>query len=354
MSTSNRTLSSLLVAGLASSLMAATTPTCSGAELFSNESVRYGKWEFRMMAGAKSGTVSSFFTYYNDSYVGGTEPWREIDIEVLGQNPEAFQSNLITGKLTAKKTSEQVHSTANLSTGYHNFVLEWTPDSIVWRVDGEKVRKTATGTQVTDLRDQDQSYRMNLWASSDPAWVGDFSLASLPVYQVVNWMAYSAYTPGKGVNGSNFTETWVDDFTKFDAGRWAKGNWGFDGNLATFNTKNLVAVDGYLVLALTRIGEEGVKGTFMKDPLGNTRVTSGVLGSDRKSPMKLSALATTQGLAISRAGASSSESIRVMDASGRVVAQAGFAAGQNLAAVPTASTGVFLVRSGDQTVTVVR
>jgi len=334
--------------------MAQTTATCSGAELYSTESVRYGKWEFRMLAAAKSGTVSSFFTYYNESYVGGTEPWREIDIEVLGQNPEAFQSNLITGKSTAKKTSEQIHTTSNLSTSYHNFALEWTPDSIVWRVDGEKVRKTATGTQLTDLRDQDQSYRMNLWASNAPEWVGDFDLASLPIYQVVNWMAYSAYTPGKGPNGSDFTESWVDDFSKFDASRWAKGNWGFDGNLATFNTKNIVAVDGYLVLALTRLGEEGVKGTFLKDPLGNARVTTGVKDSHRSSLVKLTALATSQGIAVSRIGTTAAEAIRVMDGSGRVVAQARFAAGQNLAVISTNHAGVLLVRSGEQTVSVVR
>ena len=68
----------------------------SGAELYSKETWMYGKFEARMQMAAGSGTVSSMFLYHNDSYLGGNEPWVEVDIEILGQNPSSFQSNIST------------------------------------------------------------------------------------------------------------------------------------------------------------------------------------------------------------------------------------------------------------------
>ncbi|HNC98606.1 MAG TPA: family 16 glycosylhydrolase, partial [Myxococcota bacterium] len=187
----------LVVLGSGAFLPAAGATTCSGVELFSKSTVRFGRWEIRMQPAASPGTVSSFFTYNNDSYLGGAHPWREIDIEVLGSKPTYFQSNLITGSATEKVTTEKLHSIADMATTFHTFVLEWTPDSIVWRVDGVRRRKIdGTDPQVVDLSDSSQTWRMNLWASSSEAWAGKLDLAKLPVAQVVNWMRYSRYTPG--------------------------------------------------------------------------------------------------------------------------------------------------------------
>lgn len=256
-------------------LVAANT-SCTGAELYSRQTVKYGRWEIRMMAGAKSGTVSSFFTYYDHSHEGGGEPWREIDIEILGKNPRSFQSNLITGTSSARAMSALFHDDSDdLSKRFHTFALEWTPDSIVWEIDGRRVRKTGSDSQVLALREKPHSYRMNLWASAWPEWSGPFDTKTLPACQIVNWIRYQEYTPGKGPGGSNFTTAWVDDFDSFDEVRWGKGTWGFEGNYARFDPENLQIRDGLLVLALTRKGEEGVgcgysRGMFPEDPLGRS------------------------------------------------------------------------------------
>jgi endo-1,3-1,4-beta-glycanase ExoK len=249
--------------------------TCSGAELWSLDTVRFGRWEIRMLAGAKSGTVSSFFTYYNNSHQGGTEPWREIDIEILGKNPKGLQSNLITGSAKTRKTSDSFHVAEDLSKSFHTYVLEWTPDSVVWELDGKRIRKSGTDSQVIDLRSKPQSWRMNLWASAWPDWSGPFDVKSLPACQMINWIRFSKYTPGKGPSGSNWTESWVDDFDKFDDARWGKGTWGFEGNFAMFTPANLEVRGGMAILALTRKGEEGTscgyaRGMFPEDPMGRT------------------------------------------------------------------------------------
>lgn len=252
--------------------------TCVGAELFSRSAVKFGRWEIRMKVASSPGTVSSFFTYNNDSYLGAPHPWREIDIEILGKNPGAFQSNLITGNAASKETSESLHGLPGLADGFHTFVLDWTPDSIVWRLDGKVRRKTENDPQVVDLRDSAQSYRMNLWASSSADWVGAFDISKLPVAQVVNWMRYSRYTPGAGPDKSDFTFEWLDDFDRIDKTRWSMGDWTFEGNLAQFDAANVIAKDGYMALLLTKPGQEGTIGSLPVDPQGNKYPTSSVDG----------------------------------------------------------------------------
>lgn len=242
-----------------------------GAEFYSTESVKYGRFEIRMRMAATPGSISSFFTYSSNSSTG-TEPWREIDIEVLGKDGKGFQSNLITGTSASRRTSEAFHaSSADLSQGFHTYTLDWTPDSIVYRLDGQTVRKT-TGAdqQVKDLSDRAQTYRMNLWATTEASWAGTLDQNKLPVMQTINWIAYSSYTPGQGPRGSNFTPQWTDEFNSIDTRRWSRGNWTFEGNLADFNPNNAIASGGYLMLILSRKGAAGSP-TPPADPDGNTR-----------------------------------------------------------------------------------
>jgi len=242
-----------------------------GAELYSSESVMFGRFDIRMKTIAGSGTVSSFFTYYNESYVGGSEPWREIDIEVLGKSTSIWQSNIITGNLNSKVTSEKVHSYSNLNQEYHTYSLEWTPDYIAWFFDGKEVRRDTKTQQVTDCQSKTQSYRMNLWISDVAEWVGSFNEGILPVYQFINWMSYSEYSPGNGPNGSNFKLKWKDDFDSFNSSRWGKGDWTFDGNLVDFAPENIVVKDGYCILCLTKSSQKGFNGSVPKDNATETK-----------------------------------------------------------------------------------
>jgi beta-glucanase (GH16 family) len=235
-----------------------------GAELYSKSTVKYGRFDVRMRTMAGSGIISSFFTYYNNSYLGSPEPWMEIDIETLGKNTNIFQTNIITGNAASKITSEQVHSFDNLSQNYHTYTVEWTPNYIVWLFDGKEVRRT-TGSQVTACQAKEMSYRFNAWISNVPEWAGSFNPSILPVYQYINWVKFSRYTPGAGPNGSDFTADWQDNFDTFDGSRWGKGDWTFDGNLVDFSPNNIVVKDGYCIICLTRIGATGFSGEVPKD-----------------------------------------------------------------------------------------
>lgn len=361
MATLNRTMALLLVAGAGASVFAQDI-ICSGAELFAKPSqvVKYGRWEVRMQTAAVPGSVSSFFTYYDSSWMKKPEPWREIDIEVLGNAPNSFQSNLITGMVDpassapnqGKITSEKHHSVNGMSSTFHTFTLDWTPDSIVWRVDGQVLRKNgANDPQVVELRDKNQSYRMNPWSSSDPMWVGELDVSKLPVYQVVNWMRYSAYTPGAGPSGSNFTQSWLDDFNSFNSTRWDKGDWTFETNQAQLQKTNIVVKDGYLVLALTRPGEEGVKQAFPTDPLGSTYTTTAV-GPRTSAKTAMSARATGSGLRIEGL-AGYTGNVEIRDLRGNQLASTTMNT-QGVAEIPFDRKGMFVVRAGESSASVIR
>ncbi|MFM7023163.1 MAG: family 16 glycosylhydrolase [Flavobacteriales bacterium] len=247
-----------------------------GAEIYSTESVLYGKFEMCIQASKASGLLSTFFLYKNGSEQQGAA-WEEIDIEIFGKNDAlSFQSNIITGTNGATK-SEQVHTNnSSLADDFHIYTLEWTPDYIAWYLDGEEMRKS-TGAQVA-LCKSAMSYRFNSWISSSVPWVGTFTDTDLPVHQFVDWISYSTYTKGAGDNGSDFTFSWKDDFSTFNTAKWSKANWTFDGNLVDFEPANAITKEGKLVLAVTTSAATGFSGTT---PSGSCSGTgTGSIGVD--------------------------------------------------------------------------
>lgn len=254
----------------------------SGAELYSKETWMYGKFEARMQMAAGSGTVSSMFLYHNDSYLGAPEPWVEIDIEILGKNPNSFQSNIITGYGPGENTkikSEKHHSINPASNeSFHTYGIEWTPDYVAWTLDGQVVRKTIKGqgdnNQVQDLGKKPQGLRFNLWSHEDAGWVGAWNDNILPVYQFINWVKVYEYTPGQGDDGSDFKLQWTDDFKTFDTSRWSKGDWTFDGNRVDISPSNIYAKDGMVIIALTKKGQESFNGQVPQDPEGDAMLNN--------------------------------------------------------------------------------
>ena len=227
-----------------------------GAEVYSSQSVLYGRMEMRMRMMRGSGLISTFFTYKNGSEMAGAT-WEEMDIEVLGKSDaKTWQSNLITRN--PRKTSEQVYSLpTSLADGYHTYALEWTPEYVSWTFDGVIVRKTEGG-QAAELVNA-ETLRFNAWASNSTGWAGALDESALPAYQFVNWIKYYRYDNGQ------FVLDWTDDFDTFDVTRWGKANWTFDGNLVDFDPANAVVKDGTLILAITKEGASGFAGTVPVD-----------------------------------------------------------------------------------------
>lgn len=312
-----------------------------GGEIYSNEMVKYGRWEIRMQMPRLSGAVSSFFTYEPDSWMGGTHPWREIDIEYLGNKNTGFQSNIITGAAEKKFFSEKFHTTVgDPGSGFHTYGLEWTPDSVSWFFDGKLLRttKATNSDQVGDMQDLPQTYRMNLWASTVPSWVGNFDSTHLPAYQVIKYMKYSSYTPGAGLNGSNFTPVWTDSFATFDAKRWSKGNWTFDENYVDFKASNILVKDKHLVLCLTDADNPGLVGSFPHDTASSTGISA---ASRVHEPLNVRSV--DKGLDLQLPEGTLDWQVQVNDVAGKLLAsRTGHGAGN--VQLPVSGKGLRLVR----------
>lgn len=221
-----------------------------GAELYSNNSYLYGRFEMSIKAAEGSGILSTFFLYRNDSETN-SKLWEEIDIEIFGKDTNSYQTNIITEKTEGiKQHSELVHRPKlNLHKDFHKYVLEWTPDYIAWYLNDVEIRRDSAknNPQVAQCKDA-MSIRFNTWASESPEWVGTFDTRKLPQTQYVNYLKYYEYTP----NGSSkFTLKWTDEFTSIDNARWSKANWTFGGNYVDFEPNNLKTLNGNLELWLT-------------------------------------------------------------------------------------------------------
>lgn len=231
-----------------------------GAELSGKDQFTYGRFEARMKMVSISGSVSSMFLYYDESWTLGDQPWNEIDIEVLGTNPGAWQSNLITrlpdeeGKKNKKITSEfKTGFGFNSTEDFHLFAFVWTPEYISWEIDSVEVRRDVIGMEKgqVEFMTKKQSLRFNLWASKTPAWTGKFTGAELkdgPVAQEIDYVRVYSYDK----ETKKFTKEWQDDFdgTTLDKTHWGTGSWEMEN--VDLVPENVVVEDGKCKLLLSR------------------------------------------------------------------------------------------------------
>lgn len=304
---------SLALLALCASLGAsfATAKSYKGAEIYSNESYLYGRYEMRMQSAKASGVLSTFFTYKGGSEIPGAF-WEEIDIEIFGKNNGTqWQTNVIYG--ASPTHTEETHTeSVSLAEGYHTYVIEWTPEYIAWFIDGVEKRRITASSTVNALTNP-QSLRFNIWSSESVPWVGAWDDSVLPVYQYVNYIEYKAYN----TTTKTFEGGWRDDFDTFDSSRWGKADWTFDTNRVDFSPNNVVVKDGILVLALTKENATGYTGTPPADePAGSSssvavssaEASSSVASSSQASSSIASSVPASSSTAVSSSAASSKKS----------------------------------------------
>ncbi len=241
------------------------------AELYRPSAETFGKFEARIQFASGDGVVSSFFLWKNRSEQAGVY-WNELDFEKLGAACD-LQTNSIHG-LPQSNHEELGYGLEGLCEGYHTYSYEWTPEHIAWFVDGIEIRRD-TGVDVTAYSEnatEGLQFRFNVWPGN-ASFGGNFSEASLPVYQFVAWAQYSAYTPGAGDDGSDFTVSWREEFDAHPSG-WQMGSWASPLNGSTHSPRNVAFVDGVAVLALTADDATGYFGSPPPDTTGPVVVSS--------------------------------------------------------------------------------
>jgi hypothetical protein len=238
------------------------------AEVYTTASYRYGRFEQRMQVAAGDGVVSSAFLWKSGSEMSGAY-WNELDFEKINADC-SLQLNAIYGLPSQGHASIVPLATFGLSdlcSAYHTYAYEWTPTYIAWAIDGKEVRRdtdAATAQAYAQNATAGMQFHFNLWPGTT-AFGGNFQPSELPVHQYISWVQYSAYTPGTGDGGGDFTLSWRESFENGLPSGWATGNWVSPLQQSTHSPANVTVVNGVLVLSLTADGATGFTGTPPSD-----------------------------------------------------------------------------------------
>ncbi|WP_285600245.1 glycoside hydrolase family 16 protein [Kineosporia sp. NBRC 101731] len=166
---------------------------CSGksyasGEYRNNDLLSYGRFEVRMKAVQRPGTVTSFFTYTGPS---DGQAWDEIDVEILGKDTTKMQTNYFTDGVGGHETVIDLGFDA--SAGFHDFAIEWwNQGTINWFVDGRLVHQE-DGSR-GPLPTRPQRIMMNLWPGTGvDSWLEPFTNPGRPLTAQYDWVKYSPY-----------------------------------------------------------------------------------------------------------------------------------------------------------------
>jgi beta-glucanase (GH16 family) len=245
----------------------------SSAELLTAESYGYGRVEARVRFAPGDGVVSSVFLWKDGSEQPGTF-WNELDFEKLGGDCR-LETNPIYGKPPSNHTQRHALE-LDLCSAFHTYTFEWTPEAIIWLVDGVEIRR-ATGA-VAQAFEENASGGMqihfNLWPG-DVSFGGNFNPAIVPVHEYVDWVQFSAYAEGE------FELAWREDFDGASLPEgWLTGNWPSPKKHSTHAPENVNFIDGYAVLSLTADDALGPAGANPEGP----PEASGTAGSSSGAP----------------------------------------------------------------------
>ena len=233
-----------------------------GAELITRETYKYGAFEARVRSANGSGMVTAFFLWKDGSEIPGAQ-WQEQDFEMFGKNGK-YQTQLMTPG-NPRTEHAVIHSLSAPSTEhYFTYRMEWTPTYLAFYVDGHLVRRETDPVVYAKLLDpvraEPAQLRMSLWAG-DWSWSGAFNAAATPAHTYVEFIQIYDYTPGAGVDGSDFSLRWRDEFdtANINTNLWWFANWTFEFAVNDYVTRNAAIRNGKLVLALT---DEATSGQF--------------------------------------------------------------------------------------------
>jgi beta-glucanase (GH16 family) len=160
-----------------------------------DESFTYGRYAVRMKTSCMSGVVSAIFLFRSN-------PWQEIDIEILGKDPRFIQTSIVYNPGHIGDANNEPNYTPvlfdlgfNSCQSFHDYVMEWTDKAVRWSVDGRAIdeRLDVPGA-VSRVPNLPMSYRLNAWLSCGENWAGPLDPRNLPTsvqyekvsYQVIH------------------------------------------------------------------------------------------------------------------------------------------------------------------------
>jgi endo-1,3-1,4-beta-glycanase ExoK len=154
-------------------------------EIQTDDVLHYGTYEIRVRTDAAMGVNAAFFTYIGPVH-GVTH--NEIDIEVLGRQPEQVEFNTYLDGEAAHGAIVPLPEAGRADEGFHTYAFVWEEDRIRWYVDGVLLHE-ATGP---DLPQEPQKLYISHWNTTVMTdWMGLFVDPGQPVEMEIDWVAFT-------------------------------------------------------------------------------------------------------------------------------------------------------------------
>ncbi|KAH6882090.1 concanavalin A-like lectin/glucanase domain-containing protein [Alternaria rosae] len=123
--------------------------------------IMFGKVDIEVQAAPGAGIVSSF--------VLQSDTLDEIDWEWLGADPDEVQSNYFGKGQTTDYNRGAFHADPGSQSGFKKYTIEWTPEQIVWQINGETVRTLEPANANNQYPQTPMQIKFGAWSGGDSA-----------------------------------------------------------------------------------------------------------------------------------------------------------------------------------------
>jgi len=164
----------------------------SAASICSRDHYLYGKFEANIQVSNVPGVVTGFFLHRNS-------PRQEIDIEIAGNRPDRLIVNVFFNPggeganfdYGYRGTPTYIDLGFDASIEIHRFTIEWSPNEIIWKVDGCIVHKRVIWDP-TPIPHLPMSLHINSWPTRSIELAGRINKRRLPGAAILGSIALDA------------------------------------------------------------------------------------------------------------------------------------------------------------------
>ncbi|KAJ4323144.1 transglycosylase [Neodidymelliopsis sp. IMI 364377] len=177
-------------------------------QLTSKWYIMFGKVDVVLKAAPGAGIVSSF--------VMQSDTLDEIDWEWLGSDPDEVQTNFFGKGQTTSYNRGAFHADKGSQSGFKTYTIEWTPEQIVWQIDGVTVRTLEPANAENQYPQTPMQIKFGAWAGGDPAnaagtieWArGPTDYSKGPFTMQVKSLKVADYSTGSTYTYGDTSGTW--------------------------------------------------------------------------------------------------------------------------------------------------
>ena len=131
---------------------------------------------------------------------------------------------------------------------WHEYEIEWRPNTIAWYIDGREVRRDTNTVPVLDMN-KEHTLIMNFWTPTWNGWGGGRDDSTMPWYAQYDYVEAYDYDMAT----DSFNLRFRDDFEYLDTNRWRATDYGgFESNSTRFMASHVYTKDGALILKMDK------------------------------------------------------------------------------------------------------